>query len=109
MTAPAMRARAPAQVGRLSLTRCPTCGGQVFYSRYIPPPERMRPGRRSRLLLDARPADPDDTYAQYAVQGHLGGVCRLITDDEPLDPPYERRHTHHFATHPACKPDQESR
>lgn len=100
------RSRAPAAVGRLSLTSCPTCGDDVFYARYIPPPERMRPGRRSRLLLDARPAPDDDDFAQYAVEGHLGGLCRLITDLEPLDPPYERRHTHHYATHPQCKPQE---
>lgn len=98
------RPTSPDVVGRASRTRCPSCGTEVFFSRYVPAPERMRPGKRSRLLLDVVPSDPGDEFAQYAVDGPLGGRCRRITEEDPIDLPVERRHTHHYATHPECKP-----
>lgn len=87
---------------------CPSCGDPVIRVRYVPDEAHIRPtrhaGARPRMVLDAAPAADDDSFANYAVTGSSQSTCRLITELDPLAPPLERRHTHHYATHPECRP-----
>lgn len=107
-----MRARATAsrQLGPgARREECPSCGDPVIRVLYVPDEQHLRPARhggpRTRMVLDAAPRPDDEEYANYAVSGSSQSTCRLITDLDPLAPPLERRHTHHYATHPECRPN----
>lgn len=82
---------------------CPGCGAPIRWAVYIPPPSRMgEQRRRGRVPLDLPAVADDDAAGEYAATPS-GAVCRRVRPGEPIDVS-ERRHTHHAATHPQCRP-----